>query len=111
MMKHSDWEAPNRSVLPDLATWPVFGVIVLLLLAALVLEIALSSSWTDPFMEPGTWVLIGVATGFVLRGAGHWWAHRGRQGDRGGQGEQMLRRVSLAVWLVAALGGLVSLLF
>lgn len=103
MMKHSDWEAPNRSVLPDLATWPVFGVIVLLLLAALVLEIALSSSWTDPFMEPGTWVLIGVATGFVLRGAGHWWAHRG------GQREQMLRRMSLAVWLVAALGGLVSL--
>lgn len=104
MMKHSDWEAPNRSMLPDLATWPVFGVIVLLLLAALVLEIALSSSWTDPFREPGTWVLVGVAVGFVLRGGGHWWARRG------GQEEQTLRRMSLVVWLLAALGGLVSLL-
>jgi len=104
-MKHSEWEAPNHSMLPDLATWPVFGVIVLLLLAALVLEIVLSSHWTDPFREPGTWVLIGVAVGFVLRGGGHWWARRG------GQGEQTLRKMSLAVWLVAALGGLASLLF
>lgn len=98
-------ESPNRSPLPDLATWPVFGVIVLLLLAAFVLEIALSSHWTDPFTEPGTWVLIGVAVGFMLRGLGHW---RGRRGLRG---EEVLRKLSLWIWAVTALGGLVSLLF
>jgi hypothetical protein len=98
-------EIPNRSSLPDLATWPVFAIIVGLLLAALVLEIVLSAHWSDPFMEPGTWVLIGVALGFVLRGLGHW---RGRRGLRG---EQTLRQTSLVIWAVTALGGLLSLLF
>jgi hypothetical protein len=98
-------QTPNHSSLPDLATWPVFGVIVGLLLAALVLEIALSSHWTDPFREPGTWVLIGVAVGFGLRGLGHW------RGWRDRRGEQTLRWMSLGVWAVTALGGLASLLF
>lgn len=104
-----DWEfemkSPNHSSFPDLATWPVFGVIVGLLLAALVLEIALSSHWSDPFREPSTWVLIGVALGFVLRGLGHW------RGRRGRSGEEILRRMSLGVWAVTALGGVLSLLF
>ena len=98
-------ETSNRSSFPDLATWPAFGVIVGLLLAALVLEIALSSHWTDPFREPGTWVLVGVATGFVVRGLGRW------RGRRGRPGEQALRRMSLGVWAVTALSGLASLLF
>ena len=104
-MKQSEWEAPNSSMLPDLATWRVFGVIVALLLAALVLEIALSSHWADPFRESSTWVLIGVAVGFVVRGVGHW------RGRRGHFGEETLRRMSLGIWAVTALGGLVSLLF
>ena len=104
-MKQSEWEAPNYSMLPDLATWRVFSVIVSLLLAALVLEIALSTHWSDPFRESSTWVLIGVGIGFVLRGVGHW------RGRRGHSGEETLRRMSLGVWVVTAVGGLVSLLF
>lgn len=98
-------ELPNHSSFPDLATWPVFGVIVGLLMAALVLEIVLSPNWSDPFMEPSTWLLIGVAIGFVLRGLGH------RRGRRGLRGEKTLRRMSLWVWAMTALGGFVSLLF
>ncbi len=97
-------DVPNRSALPDLATWPVFGVIIALLLGALVLDVVLSPHWTEPFREPGTWVLLGVVVGFALRGVGQWRARR----ERGG--EQVLRRLSLAVWAVAALGGLLSLL-
>ena len=97
-------DVPNRSALPDLATWPVFAVIIVLLLAALVLEVMISSSWTEPFREPSTWVLIGVVVGVLLRGVGQW------LGRRELRGEETLRRLSLAVWIVTALGGLVSLL-
>ncbi|PSQ55274.1 MAG: hypothetical protein BRD28_00880 [Bacteroidetes bacterium QH_10_64_37] len=97
-------DVSNRSALPDLATWPVFGVIIALLLGALVLDAVLSPHWTDPFREAGTWVLIGVALGFGLRGVGQWRARR----ERGG--ETTLRRLSLAVWAAAALGGFLSFL-
>jgi len=96
-------DPPDRWALPDLATWKVFIVIVALLLAALGLEILLSPHWTDPFTEPGTWVIIGVGTGMALRALGGWLARRGRPG------EETLRRMSLAVWIAAALGGLVGL--
>lgn len=96
-------DASDGSMLPDLATWKVFTVIVALLLAALVLEIVLSRHWTDPFYDPGTWVVIGVGVGLSLRAAGGWLARRGRSG------EETLRRLSLAVWIAAAVGGLVGL--
>lgn len=96
-------DSSDGSMLPDLATWKVFAVIVALLLAALVLEILLAAHWTDPFRESGTWVVIGVATGLALRAAGGWLARRGRRG------EETLRRLSLAVWIAAALGGVVGL--
>lgn len=96
-------DSPDGSMLPDLATWKVFAVIVALLMAALVLEILLASHWTDPFTEPGTWVVIGVGAGLVLRALGGWLARRERPG------EETLRRLSLAVWIAAALGGLVGL--
>jgi len=96
-------DSPDGSMLPDLATWKVFTVIVALLLAALVLEILLSSHWTDPFTDPGTWVVIGVGMGLALRAVGGWLGRRGRPG------EETLRRVSLVVWIAAALGGLVGL--
>jgi len=95
----------NRSALPDLATWPVLGTIVLLLVGALGLDIALAAHWSDPFRESSTWVLIGVVVGGVLRGAGAWRTRQGRGGD------DRLRRAGLVVWGVAALGGLVGLLF
>lgn len=97
-------EGPDQSSLPDLATWPVFGVIVFLLTGALVFDVVLSPHWTDPFHESGTWVLIGVVTGGVLRGLGQWLAQRESWVGR------ILRWLSLAVWTAAALGGLVSLM-
>lgn len=97
-------EGSDQSSLPDLATWPVFGVIVFLLTGALALDAVLSSHWTDPFGESGTWVLIGVVVGGVLRGLGQWLAQPESRVAR------MLRRLSLAVWTAAALGGLVSLM-
>jgi hypothetical protein len=96
-------DASDGSMLPELATWKVFTVIVALLLAALVLEIVLSRHWTDPFLDPGTWVVIGVGMGLALRAAGGWLARRGRSG------EEALRRLSLAVWIAAAVGGLMGL--
>lgn len=95
---------PNHSSLPDLATWPVLYTIIGLLLGALALEVALSSHWTDPFREMETWVLIGVVTGVALRVAGRWLTRRGRRG------EDTLRWLSLAVWTVTAMGGLIGLL-
>lgn len=80
-------------------------MIVALLLGALALEIALSPHWTDPFRESETWVLVGVGLGMAFRAVGGWLARRGRPG------EETLRRLSLAVWAVAALGGLVGLVF
>jgi hypothetical protein len=97
-------QTSNRSPFPDLATWPVFCTIVALLVGALLLDIVLSAHWTDPFTESGTWVLIGVVVGVMLRGLGAWRARRGWGG------EERLRRASLVVWGVAALGGLISLL-
>lgn len=94
----------NHSALPDLATWPVFCTIVALLVGALALEIALSTHWADPFREASTWVLMGVVVGVVLRAVGAWRSRRGRGG------EDLLRRLSLAVWGAAAVGGLISLL-
>jgi len=93
----------NRSPLPDLATWPVFCTIIALLVGALAIEIALSTHWVDPFREASTWVLIGVVVGAGLRALGAWRSRRGR----GGEGR--LRRLSLAVWGTAAVGGLISL--
>ncbi|MEF8815280.1 MAG: hypothetical protein V5A20_03000 [Salinibacter sp.] len=96
-------DASGPRSLPDLASWRVFGVIVALLLGALALEIALASHWADPFTESETWVLIGVGVGMALRALGGWLARRGRPG------EETLRRLSLAVWGAAALGGLAGL--
>jgi len=64
----------------------------------------LAPHWTDPFREPWTWVLIGVAVGVALRSLGRILGEEGRPG--GGR----LRRLSLGVWIVTALGGLISLL-
>lgn len=97
--------SPNRTALPDLATWPVFCTIAALLVGALAIEIFLSDPWTDPFLEASTWVLIGVVVGVGLRGVGAW------RSRRGWGGEGCLRRASLAVWTATALGGLLSLLF
>ena len=90
---------------PACATWPVFGTITVLLTGALILDVALSPSWADPFREPETWVLVGVIVGMVLRGTGQWLARRGCTG------EEICRRLSLGVWAAAALGGLISLVF
>ncbi|WP_103029063.1 hypothetical protein [Salinibacter altiplanensis] len=98
-------DASNRRPSPDLASWRVLSVIFVLLLGALALEIALSSRWTDPFRESETWILVGVGMGMVLRAAGGWLTRRGQPG------EETLRRLGLAVWAVAALGGLVGLVF
>ncbi len=87
-----------------MASWRVFSVIVVLMLGALALEIVLSSHWTDPFRESETWVLLGVGLGMACRALGGWLARRGWSG------EETLRRLSLAVWVAAALGGLVGLL-
>ncbi|WP_251965490.1 hypothetical protein [Salinibacter ruber] len=98
-------DTPNRWRPPDLASWRVFSVIVALLLGALALEIALSPHWTDPFRAFETWVLVGVGLGMACRAVGGWLTRRNRPGQK------TLRRLSLAVWLAAALGGLVGLLF
>ena len=90
---------------PACATWPVFGTITALLAGALILDVALSPSWADPFREPETWVLVGVIVGMVLRGTGQWLARRGRRGG------ETCCRLSLGVWAAAALGGLISLVF
>ena len=102
---HLRMDTSNRWRPPDLASWRVFSVIVALLLGALALEIALSPHWTDPFRAFETWVLVGVGLGMACRAVGGWLARRNRPG------EKTLRRLSLAVWLAAALGGLVGLLF
>jgi len=96
-------ESPPSS-LPALASWPVFGMIIALLVGALVLDALLSSHWTDPFGEPGTWVLIGGMVGAALRGVGAWLTRRDRRGGK------TLRRLSLVVWAAAAVGGLASLM-
>lgn len=80
-------------------------VVLILLLGALGLEIVLATQWTEPFREPGTWVLIGVSTGVALRGLGRALTRRERKG------EDLLRRVSLGIWVGTALGGLISLFF
>lgn len=98
-------KSPNRTALPDLATWPVFCTIAALLVGALAIEVALSDPWTDPFLEASTWVLIGVVAGVGLRGVGAWRARQGRGG------EDRLRRASVVVWSATALGGLLSFLF
>lgn len=97
-------DGSNQSPLPDLATWRVFGVILALLFGALVLEAVLSPHWTDPFRDPGTWVLIGVVIGVVFRGAGRVLTRWGYEG------EARFRWLSVAVWSLALLVGLVSLL-
>lgn len=82
----------------------VLGVVLALLTGALVLDVVLSSHWTGPFREPGTWVLIGVVAGVAIRGVGQQLARQGRKG------QATCRRLSLAVWMIAALGGLISLI-
>ncbi|MFB6273256.1 MAG: hypothetical protein ABEL51_10230 [Salinibacter sp.] len=90
---------------PSLATWSILRIVLVLLVAALVLEMVLASQWTEPFWESSTWVLIGVVVGGALRGLGRVLAQRQRTGAL------LLRRLSLGIWIVAAFGGLVSLLF
>jgi len=80
----------------------VLGLVLALLTAALVLDMALAEPWTAPFGDPGTWVLLGVLVGAGLRGLGMWWARQD------GGSDVLLRRLSLVVWGMAALGGLVS---
>jgi len=100
----SGMDTSDRWTPPDLASWRVFSVIVALLLGALGLEIALASHWTDPFRESETWVLVGVGVGMAFRAVGGWLARRDWPG------EETLRRLSLGVWVAAALGGLLGLL-
>lgn len=101
----------SSSAPPSLATGPVLWLVLVLLAAALGLDMVLSSHWTDPLGEPGTWVLFGVLTGAVLR---HFGQRRARKrvedGQEDGQEDgRRLRRLSLLVWGLSALGGLVSL--
>lgn len=95
----------ERRTLPDLASWRVFSAIVVLMLGALILEIFLSAHWSEPFREYQTWVLLGVGLGMGCRAIGGWLARRGWAG------EEIFRRLSLALWAAAALGGLFGLLF
>ena len=90
---------------PDLASWRVFSVIVVLLLGALALEVVLSPHWADPFRQSETWVLLGVGLGMACRALRGWLMRRGRSG------EKRLRWLSLALWSAAALGGVVGLVF
>jgi hypothetical protein len=97
----------SSSAPPSLATGPVLWLVLVLLAAALGLDMVLSPHWTDPLGEPGTWVLFGVLTGAVLR---HFGQRRARKGAEDGQEDgRRLRRLSLLVWGLSALGGLVSL--
>lgn len=92
---------PSHDVEP-FDTGPLLWWVLGLLGAALVLEFYVSVPWTEPFTESTTWVLIGVFVGFALRLAGQ------RFQQREGRGGQGLRWASLAVWAVAAGGGLLA---
>lgn len=100
---HQLTEATDSSS-PFFAPWSVLRIVLILLVAALMLDVALASEWTDPFRKSGTWILVGVTVGVALRGLG------GNQGERERQGDDLWRRLSLGVWIVTALGGLISLL-
>ena len=95
----------SESPVPTLATWSMLKAVLVLLMGALVIEIALAPHWTQPFQEPGTWILIGVVVGVALRGLGRVLSRRQKHG------EALMHRLSLGVWIVTALGGLISLLF
>jgi hypothetical protein len=94
-------EFPNHDVEP-FDTGPLLWWVLGLLGAALLLEFVVAVPWTAPFSDPGTWVLIGVFTGFALRVTGR------RLGTRHQDAEHTLRWASLAVWAAAALGGLLA---
>lgn len=81
---------------------PLLWWVLVLLGAALILEIYVAVPWTAPFTDPGTWVLIGVFVGFGVRLAGR------RLSAAGRSGESVLRWVSVAVWTLAAVGGLLA---
>lgn len=81
---------------------PLLWWVLVLLGAALVLEVYIAVPWTAPFTDPSTWVLIGVFVGFALRLAGR------RLSAAGGGGERVLRWISLAVWALSAGGGLLA---
>lgn len=95
---------PSHDVEP-FDTGPLLWWVLGLLGVALLLEFFVAVPWTAPFSDPGTWVLIGVFTGFALRVTGR------RLGAGGYGGEQALRWASLAVWAAAALGGLLAWVF
>jgi hypothetical protein len=81
---------------------PLLWWVLVLLGAALGLEVYIAVPWTTPFTDPSTWVLIGVLVGFVLRLAG-------RRLRAAGQGwRRALRWASVAVWTAAAGGGLLA---
>jgi hypothetical protein len=92
---------PNHDVEP-FDTGPLLWWVLGLLGAALLLEFYVAVPWTEPFTDPGTWVLIGVFLGFALRLAGR------QLSQRAYAGEAALRWASLAVWAAAAAGGLVA---
>ena len=73
-----------------------------LLVAALLLEIILARSWTDPLHDPGTWVLFGVLIGWGLRILDR------RRAALAAPGEQALRWASILVWTATLIGGLLG---
>ncbi len=81
---------------------PILWWVLVLLGAALVLEVYIAVPWTEPFFAPSTWVLIGVFVGFALRLAGKRLREAGRAGGK------TLRWISVAVWTLSAGGGLVA---
>lgn len=81
---------------------PLLWWVLVLLGAALVLEVYIEVPWSAPFTDPGTWVLIGVFVGFGVRLAGR------RLGAAGRSGERILRWVSVVVWSLSAAGGLLA---
>ncbi len=92
---------PNQNV-DSVDMGPLLWWAVELLGAALVLDVFLAVSWTAPFTEPTTWVLIGGCVGGGLRLAGR------SLGANGNGPCDALRWGSLLVWAASAGGGLLA---
>jgi hypothetical protein len=94
-------EFPSQDVEP-IDTGPLLWWVLGLLGAALILEFYMSVPWTEPLTEPSNWVLIGVFLGFALRLAGQ------RLQPERYTAKRVFRWASLAVWALAAGGGLLA---
>lgn len=96
-------EAPSES-LPD----PLFSSETLLqwtvglLTAALLLDLLLARTWTEPFMEPSTWTLLGVLLGMGFRTAAQ------RRAAHDPEGARTLRWLSVGTWAAALGAGLLG---